>query len=178
MRFHISLTLAGLVATAAMPGAALAAPGDSAGATGAAGAEIIEPSRLMKLQDLRFGAFAQPTAVSALTVAIDGSATGTGEIATTMNMVQSPSGRGQAIFRVDGSANRAVVVLLPNTITISNGTATMKVDTITSNLPNSGRPRLDANGVYYINIGGRLNVDALQMPGSYTGDFTVTVIFQ
>ncbi|MFL0354955.1 DUF4402 domain-containing protein [Erythrobacter sp. GH1-10] len=178
MRLHTSLTLAGLIASAAIPGAALAAPGDSSSTSGAAAAEIIEPSRLMKLRELRFGAFAQPTAVSTLTVAPDGTATGTGEVATTTNMTQPPSGRGQAIFRIDGTANRAVVVLLPNTITISNGTATMKVDTITDNLPNNGRPRLDANGVYYLHIGGTLNVDAWQAPGSYTGDFTVSVIFQ
>lgn len=178
MRFQISLTFASLIAAAAMPGAALAAPGDSSSATGVVGAEVLEPSRLMKLRDLRFGRFAQPTAVSTLTVRSDGSTVGTGEIATTMNMTQPATGRGQAVFRVDGSANRAIVVLIPNTITISNGTQTMKIDSITDNRPNNGKPRLDADGVYYINMGGTLNVDARQMPGRYTGDFTVTVIFQ
>lgn len=178
MRLHTSLTMAGAIAVMAIPGTAMAAPGDTTSVSGTAAAEVIEPSRLMKLEDLRFGAFAQPTAVSTITISPDGTATGTGEVATTMNMTQPPTGRGQAVFRVDGSPNRAVVMLIPNTIIISNGTATMKVDQITDNRPNNGRPRLDPNGVFYLNIGGTLNVDAMQMPGSYTGDFTVTVIFQ
>lgn len=178
MRFGFTSVLAGLIAAAASSGTALAAPGDSSSDPGVARAEVIEPSRLMKLRDLRFGRFAQPVAVSTLTVDPNGNATGTGEIATTMNMTQPAAGRGQAVFRVDGSPNRAIVVLLPNTITISNGTQTMKVDSITDNRPANGKPRMDSNGVYYLNMGGRLNVGSRQMPGKYTGDFTVTVIFQ
>lgn len=177
MRFHIPFILVGFVAVASST-TALAAPGDSSSTAGASRAEVIEPSRLMKLRDLRFGRFAQPVAVSTLTVAPNGNATGTGEIATTMNMTQPAAGRGQAVFRVDGSPNRAVVVLIPNSITISNGAASMKVDRITDNRPSNGKPRMDANGVYYVNIGGTLNVGSRQMPGKYTGDFTVTVVFQ
>jgi hypothetical protein len=178
MRFHTSPILIGLIAAATLSGPVLAAPGDSSSTAGAVGAEVIEPSRLMKLRDLRFGRFVQPVAVSTLTVAPNGNASGTGEIATTMNMTQPASGRGEGVFRVDGSPNRAIVVLLPNTITISNGVETMKIDSITDNRPRNGKPRMDTNGVYYLNIGGTLNVNARQMPGKYTGDFTVTVIFQ
>lgn len=161
-----------------MPVAAHAEPGDSHSEAGSAAAEVIDPARLYRLQDLRFGAFAQPTAAATLTIAPNGAATATGEVATTMTMAQPATGRGQATFRIDGTARRAVVVLLPNNITISNGAATMQVGNITSNMPNNGRPRLNSDGVYYLNIGGTLNVNAMQAPGTYSGDFTVRVIFQ
>jgi hypothetical protein len=168
----------GVLALSTLSAPAQAQSSDSSTISGVAGAEVIEPSRLMRLRDLRFGAFAQPTAASSLTIAPNGTATAVGQIASTMTIQQPVSGRGQAIFRIDGTPNRAVVVQIPNRITISNGSATMQVNAITSNLPANGRPRMDPSGVFYLNIGGTLNVAANQAPGHYTGNFTVTVIFQ
>ena len=145
--------------------------------TGTSLAEVIEPSRLMKLADLRFGAFVRPSVASRLTIATNGTATGTNDIATSMNIAQPSTGRGQAIFRIDGTPNRFVIVHIPNNLTISNGSATMQVSNFTSNLPGNQTPRLDTSGVFVLNLGGRLNVNANQAPGNYTGTLTITVLF-
>jgi hypothetical protein len=154
-----------------------AQPGNSVTFTGTVQAELVNPGRLALLEDLRFGAFMQPAAPATLTVAPDGSASGTGEIATTMSIPQPAEGRGPARFRLDGTENRAFVAIIPNRITISNGTATMEVRNITTNMRN-GSNRFDATGQFILAVGGTLRANANQAPGEYAGDFRITVIFQ
>ena len=168
---------AGLGALVLVSGAALAEPGDSASLNGTATAELVNPGRLYKLEDLRFGAFMQPSANATLTITPDGAASGTGDIATGMNIPQPPEGRGPARFRLDGTANRAFVALIPNRITITNGSATMDVRDITTNI-RPGNNRFDGAGRFDLHIGGTLRANAIQAPGQYSGDFQITVIFQ
>lgn len=165
------------LALALAPASVCAQPGNSSTASGTAQAEVPELGRLAHLRDLRFGAFMQPTAAGTLVVAPDGTATGTGQIAAGMTIPQPPEGRGPALFRLDGTANRAFVANLPNRITISNGSATMQVRNITTNMRN-GSNRFDASGIFMLYVGGTLQVAANQAPGEYSGDFQVTVIFQ
>ena len=178
MRAQAIALTAALLAPAWLCVPALAEPGDSHTMTGLAQVELVEPGRLMRLANLRFGAFGQPATAATLTIAPDGTATGTGDVAASMNaMPQPPDGRGPAIFRLDGTNNRAFVALIPNRITISNGSATMQVTNITTNMRN-GSNRFDATGRFDLHIGGRLNIAANQAGGDYAGDFRITVIFQ
>lgn len=168
---------AGLGALVLLSGAAQAEPGNSASFNGTATAELVDPGRLYKLEDLRFGAFMRPAANATLTVAPDGSSSGTGDIATGMNIPQPPEGRGPARFRLNGTANRAFVALIPNRITITNGAATMEVRSITTNI-RPGNNRFNGAGQFDLNIGGTLRANANQAVGQYSGDFEITVIFQ
>jgi hypothetical protein len=164
-------TLLALVAVST-PVAVLAAPGDSATTPGDSEARIVEPLDLQALYDLRFGRFVQPTTAGTVTVASNGTVTTTGGVDATI----FPTGRGASGFLVHGTANRQFITFLPTTATITNGTATMTVDNFRKN-GGSGPNRLDLNGYFLLHVGGRLNVNANQQPGNYSGTFTVQVLY-
>ncbi|MFA6220479.1 MAG: DUF4402 domain-containing protein [Erythrobacter sp.] len=164
-----SKTLLALIA-AAMPTAAFAAPGDSATTAGASDARIVEPLALQSLEDLRFGTFVRPTAAGTVTIAADSTVT------SALDLAAFPNGRGAASFLVRGTANRLFITFLPTTVTITNGTATMRVDTFRKN-GGAGLNRLDANGYHVLTIGARLRVNANQQAGNYSGNFAVRVLY-
>ena len=153
-----------------------AEPGNSDSLAAPARVEVIDPGRMMLTRDLRFGAFMRPTAAGTITVAPNGTVTGSATIAPGMAIPQAPEGRGPALVLLDGTAYRSFTAILPNRINISNGTATMQVRNITTNVA-PGNTSFDANGHFDLWMGGRLNVAANQAVGEYTGNFTITVIF-
>lgn len=154
------------------PGVAHAAPGDGSQIAGTAQAQVIGPFEIEPIADLRFGGIARPAAPGTVSIGSDGVITST----VTLSSVTGP--RGPAVFAVRGEPNRRFITQLPGPITISNGTATMIVDQFRSNTFPPGVARLDSRGIYILTIGGRLKVNANQLPGSYTGTFEVTVLYQ
>ncbi len=175
--FHLA-RLAAALALSLLSVPLHAEPGDTQTTSGVAGAEIIDPGRVVKLDDLRFAAFASPAAAATMTIDPDGTVTATGDVAATMNSFTSPGGRGPARFRIDGMEDRFFTARHPNSVTISNGTSTMLVDNMEDNIRGFGRnARFDENGRFDYFIGGRLNVGANQEPGEYSGDFEITVAF-
>ncbi|MWV26588.1 DUF4402 domain-containing protein [Aurantiacibacter rhizosphaerae] len=175
MKLSFPALTAASLAMCAIAVPAAAEPGDTATQSGTTSAEIIEPGAITRLDDLRFAAFASPTAAATMTITADGVVSATGEVATTMNAFTSPGGRGPARFRIQGTDNRAFVPFFPRSVTITNGTSTMMVDKMSDNI--RGRAILDEDGRYIYQIGGTLNVNANQEPGNYRGEFTVTVLF-
>ncbi len=167
------------VAVGALPGAALAAPGNTENEPGTARAEMVDVGRLTWIADLRFGRFAQPTAAGTMTISPFGVVTATGQVAGTLSMPQAPTGRGPGHWLVDGTGYRRFNVNLPNTVTITRvgGGATMTVTNITSNTVN-GSQTFPSNGLFNLYIGGRLNVAANQVPGNYRGSLIFSVIYQ
>lgn len=163
-----------------LPGVAHAAPGDSATATGTAEASVIERFQVVNDNDLRFGTFTRPTTPGTLSIAANGTVTGTAGMTSTYSVPQTGTGRGPASFHLLGSRNRVVQVTLPTSFTISNGSASMLVDNLVRNASNSGNQevRLSNTGYFLLLVGGRLNVAANQMGGNYSGTFDVTVIYQ
>lgn len=156
-----------------LPVAATAAPGATNDQTdGAARVQVVGMFEIVPIADLRFGAIAQPAAPGTVTVSSDGTVT------TTLSFSTVSGPRGPAVFVVRGEPNRRFITLLPGPITISNGTSTMTVDQFRSNTIPPGVARLSPTGLYILNVGGRLNVNANQAPGSYTGTFDVTVLYQ
>lgn len=93
----------------------------------------------------------------------------------------APSDATAASFNVAGQSNYAYTITLPSTAqmtTAGGGTAdkTINVSTFTSNPSSSGT--LDAAGNQVLKVGAtRDALLATQQPGSYTGTFTVTVIY-
>lgn len=159
------------------PGAAYAAPGETASAPGAAEASVIEPLRIVSDDDLRFGEFTRPTAAGTLIIGVTGLVNGTAGMASSYQIAQNGSGRGPASFHLLGSPNRLVTVTLPNRFNISRGARRMRVDNLTINSA-SQSIRLDGTGYFQLLIGGRLNVGANQQLGVYSGTFDVTVVYQ
>lgn len=174
--WHLLVRACGLALVLA-PGTAFAEPGDSATFAGTASAELVDPGRLVRLEDLRFGAFMQPLAAGTLIVRPDGTSSGTGGVVTGMNIPQPLGGRGPAIFRLDGTESRRFVALIPNSVTIRSGAASMQVRNITTNL-RPGSNSFNGQSQFILRIGGTLQVAALQAAGEYSGNFEITVIFQ
>ena len=117
---------------------------------------------------------------------IPGSSSGTITI-TPLTSTRSSSGgvvlvnsiSGPATFDVTGAANSPYTVTLPNngTITISNGSNTMTVNSFSAS-PTSGNSTLNSQGLSSFKVGGKLEVHANQPAGSYSGTFDVTVGYQ
>lgn len=170
---------AALLSLILFPGAAHAAPGDSATGTGAAEATVIERFQIVLDNDLRFGTFTRPTTAGTLSIGVNGSVTGTGGMTTTYSIPQTGSGRGPASFHLLGRRNRLVQVTLPSSFNISNGSSTMLVDNLVRNASNSGNQevRLSNTGYFLLLVGGRLHVSPTQVGGTYSGTFDVTVIY-
>lgn len=82
-----------------------------------------------------------------------------------------------AVFYAAGTINRLFIVQIPSgSITLTNGSGgTMTVSNWTSNGPVNRN--LGPTGVAIIRVGGRLNVGANQAGGTYSGTFTVTVVY-
>jgi hypothetical protein len=171
-RWAAGTVLAGLAFLGAA--GARAAPSNTATFTGVAQATVAQPTRLIPLEDLRFGRFIRPITASTITLAPDGVVTATGDVVNSINMAQPPSGRGPAEYRLVGTAARFFVANIPNRIDISNGATTMRIDNITTNI-RPGRNFFDPTGNFYLFIGGRLRINANQQVGSYSGTYDVTV---
>ena len=162
-----------LLMLALFPAAAQAEPGaTSAQTNGSATAQIVGMFEIAPIADLRFGSIMQPATAGKVTVASDGTVT------TSLTFSATSGPRGPAVFVVRGEPNRRFLALLPGPITISNGTSTMTVDQFRSNTVPPGVATLSSTGIYILNVGGRLNVNANQEAGSYTGTFDVTVLYQ
>lgn len=178
---NFSLTLKGWLSTLALACAmlatpALAEPGGSDTASGAATAQVVEPIDLQWIADLRFGRIMQPVVGGRLELSPTGAIATTGDIGISIDTPQATNGRGPAAFAAFDDGNRKFLVTVPNRIDISNGTATMRVDKFTSQLSN-GANYMNMTGYTGILVGARLTVGAMQPVGTYTGDFTITVSY-
>lgn len=78
-----------------------------------------------------------------------------------------------AAFTVSGAASQAYVLTLPGSITLTSGTDTVTVDTLTD----TSTGALDVAGSETFSVGGTLNLGANQASGNYTGSYTVTVAY-
>lgn len=178
--------------------ASLATPAqakEKVSATNTARATIVAPLTLVKQQDLVFGKFAART--TAGTVTVDQI---TGQCTTTGGIVQV--GHCQfASFAGMGTKNMNARISLTAVSNLTGPGQTMVLDNITlgtnASISFAGNPNANGRGVgltqgngnqrysittnsgiFVLNIGGRLNVNANQAPGLYTGSITVSVQYQ
>jgi hypothetical protein len=121
------------------------------------------------LSSLSFGSFVAGTGGS-ITVAAGGGRTSTGGVVT----VGQGSTYAAAMFRVSGTASATYTITLPenNTVTLTDGTHTMALNTFTSSPPTG---TLSGGGMQLVQVGATLTVGNGQPPGNYTGTFNVTV---
>jgi hypothetical protein len=158
-------------------GQAMAGPGDSFTTTGDAHVSVVEPIGIQRVADLRFGRIMQPTANGTMILSPTGAITETGGVTGQTSTPQDFNGRGPGAFAVFGDANRRFVLFMPNFTNISNGSSTMRVDQFTVNPVVVGLRRFDANGYAPLIVGARLNINANQAVGTYTGTYEVTVLY-
>lgn len=175
MRHHQIYMGATALAASLLAAQASAEPGDSFQAGGAAAAEVADPATIQRVSDLRFGRFASPGTASTIRIAPNGTFNATGDVASSTGMDQPADGRGPAEFTVEQAGNAGGTVFIPSNIIITNGSSNMTVNAITGRLVViSGIGR---NRIYRLDMGGTLQINANQAPGSYRGEFDVTVIY-
>jgi len=141
-------------------------------ATASTSATIIAPISLVKNVDMNFGNVA--TSAVAGTIVL-----GTNSVRTANAGASLPVTTGTvsaAKFTVNGNVDATYSIVLPGTITLSNGTNNMTVGSFTSTPTATGLLTLGAQEIF---VGATLNVGALQVAGVYTNaaDLSVTVAY-
>lgn len=185
MNSHAKTTAKAKTARIASMGAALmvlgggpVGPAPSAhAATGVLQAQaVIMPSTLALTspQNLNFGAFAVSGGAGSVTINTAGTGTYTG---VTQVATPPPS---EANIRIFGDVGSSVVISVTDpTVTVFNGANTMQVDNFQINTNAGGAMETInmTNATVLVPIGATLNVNAGQAAGSYSGTFTVSVIY-
>jgi len=183
------LALAGLVAA---PASARNTP---VATTGSARATVVAPLSVVWVQDLKFGRIVPRTQASTVTVdQITGACIVTGTI---LEVGQCQF----AQFAGMGSKNMSARITLTNSTNLTGPGAPMVLDQITlgtnSTISLAGNPNANgrgvgltkggngqryqittSSGIYLLNIGGRLTVNANQAPGTYNGTISISVQYQ
>lgn len=190
----LSRTLAIMLAGALVPAAAVQAR-ERAGVAATAQATIVAPLSVVKVQDISFGRIVARPAAG--TVTVD---SGTGQCMVTGAILDV--GKCQfAAFAGMGGRNFSVRISLGNTASLSGPGQPMVLDNIVIGTNSSlslaangnsngnaggkgngnGNQRYSissASGIFVVNIGGRLNVNANQAPGVYRGAIDITLQYQ
>ena len=131
---------------------------------------ILSPLSVIKRADLDFGTLVVTGAGTAVVDPVSGSLTTTGSV------TKSGTAAHPALFTSTGSRNAVVHIRLPTnpiTVTRVGGTQTMTVSTWT--LDGATNRRIPANSTFDFAVGATINVNAIQTPGAYIGNFTITV---
>jgi spore coat protein U-like protein len=158
---------------------------DAQAQTTSARAKTVVVSRLafLNAEELEFGNLLAGTTAGTVIVSPTGARTITGGVTLVGGLVQP------ARFAGRGTVNQTVLVSLTtasSTLRRVGGTETMLLDQLTigstptavlTTTPQSFRIS-SPTGIFNFPIGGRLNVNANQVPGDYTGTFTVTLNYQ
>ena len=176
---HLKSILIGAAFGAALLAHAAPAFAQAESATANAEALAITPLSLVKEQDLDFGYIIPGTTTGFVTLSPSNAVTTTGGIivtGTTQNAAFYGYGSFNQILRIYIDANQYNLVR-------QGGTQTMRLDqmTIGSTPPVviGTAPRTfriaSASGLFRFTMGGRLRVLANQMPGTYVGQFAVSV---
>ncbi|MEP2103318.1 MAG: DUF4402 domain-containing protein [Parasphingorhabdus sp.] len=140
-------------------------------------AVTIGPLSVVNIADLEFGSII-PSATAG-TVFID---TRNGNRSTTGGVTTAAGANNRANFIIYGGPNQIVEISIPGstTITHTNGSDNMLIDQMAigngnRNFSTFVRGLLGTLGIYQLTVGGRLNVNANQLDGDYTGSFIMTV---
>ncbi|WP_435641425.1 DUF4402 domain-containing protein [Micavibrio aeruginosavorus] len=137
---------------------------------------MIMPSTLALTspQNLNFGAFAVSGGAGSVAINTAGTGTYTG---VTQVATPAPS---EANIRIFGDVGSSVVISVTDpTVTVFSGANTMQVDNFQINTNAGGAIETVnmTNATLLVPIGATLNVNAGQAAGSYSGTFTVSVIY-
>lgn len=116
--------------------------------------------------------FSTLTTIGACTVTISP----TGILTSTGDVSFSGETQGAGIFSLQGQNDANVVLLLPTTSEISNGTTTIECSFFMSNLVGN-RGTLSATGTLTIKIGCTLTIPANVTAGAFTGEIEVTASY-
>lgn len=136
-------------------------------------ARIVVPLTATSGTNLRFGNIASSATAGTVTVTAASARSATGG-----SSLVAGAAFGAGVVTISaGEPNRGVNITYPASATLTSGANTMTVN----NFAASGSPAtvtLNAAGTGTFNVGGRVNVGALQATGNYTGTVTITLAYQ
>jgi hypothetical protein len=171
-----------LLASAAAMAVSVPAAAQSNTASAVAQGVIVRPLVFIRVQDLHFGRIVPGTTAGNVIVAPDGARTRTGGV-TLVGSDHQP-----ARFAGDGAPNQQVRIrMVTNSISITGPGAPMSVNqfTIGSTPTNTVLSGTWSNftlggtaGIFNFPLGARLQVNANQAPGLYSGTFTIELQYQ
>jgi hypothetical protein len=166
------VTLVGLTLALGFAGATMAQESSASASAVPATADIVAAIAIEKTANLSFGQVVASAALGTVTMATTGNRSSAGGAT-----LASSSGANAAAFIVTGNGTDTFAITLPTstvTLTHSNATDTMDVDTFTSNPDGTGQL---SRGPLPILVGATLHVAAAQVAGHYAGTFAVTVAY-
>lgn len=146
----------------------------AATATATSTSTVVDPIKITKAADLSFGTIASGDSAGTVTV------TPAGVRSVSGGAVAIGGGATAAKFDVTGSGTMTYTVTLTSDATLSDGTNTMvftriadtSASAITSGDVTSGALTAGKQSIY---VGGKLDVAANQVAGTYTGNITAVV---
>lgn len=144
----------------------------AADGSGTASATIIAPITITPVLDLAFGKMSANNGGSVVINAVTAARSVASGDSVLVNLGSTTTA---ATFDIAGEGNSGFDITLPAApvdITHTNGIDTMSVGSFTSNPSTSSAL---VGGAKTISVGGTLNIGASQLPGSYSGNFVVTV---
>ena len=134
-------------------------------------ATVIATLSLVNQSPLSFGEVAPSNSPGTVILNPDGSRLTTGGA-----FINSTVAGSAAAFDVSGLPNAVYAITLPVSVVLNGASGnTMLVDGFTSQPNDSGLT--DSGGEQNLFVGGTLNVNANQAVGAYTGEMTVTVVY-
>jgi hypothetical protein len=145
-----------------------------ASTTGSASAVIVSPISVTAGATLNFGTIDPGTAGG--TVVVD--TTGTATYSGVTNVPSGAATPAAGTFTIGGDSTLSYNVSF-TAGSVTSGANSMTVDTFTSSSTNSGStmPYALTGGSDTLTVGGKLTVGASQAAGTYTGTYTVTVVY-
>lgn len=123
---------------------------------------------------LNFGGILSGTATGTVTVDETGLRTYAGGVTPVLSTSTSAAQISGSTGVLDCTGVK-VAITLPASITLTGPGSPMTVDTFTTSLPKSGKWDYLTTNLF---IGGTLTVGASQVPGQYTGTFSVDMVFE
>ena len=145
---------------------------------------IVTPGQFIKVEDLHFGVVIPSALPGVVTVAPSGARTATGGVTLVGNLHHAAEFAG----RKPGGGNSPVRISVGSpTILLTGPGAPMLVSLFRANtnpgqvltpIPRNFQVQGQSNGTFELTVGATLAVGANQAPGTYTGNWTITLDFQ
>ncbi len=142
----------------------------SASVSSPALATVIAPITITTTANLVFGTVQPKNINGSVTLSPSGTRTGSNVVLSSMTLGNAAS------FNITGYANANFTIALPSSVTLTGPGTAMTLSNFTSSLGTSST--LSAKGTRTLGVGGTLAIAANQIPGVYSGSFSVTVNYQ
>lgn len=142
---------------------------------------VVTPLSFIQVEDLDFGQVISGNTAGTVTISQSNVRTSTGGVIPVGNGFQLGKfvGKGSQNQRITFQIAPAIIVLLGPGLPMTITNLTVSTDgTLNQSGASSNYRVVPVDGIFWINLGGRLNVGANQAAGKYGGIVTATLIYE